>query len=93
TGLPALASPPLFNAAPYVDKFLSSDLIIAAYVHTIPLKKIVIPFPISQRIEKMVFFVNKQSRGKFKNIFLPWFDICAGSRDGIEALTFSKSTF
>ena len=39
--------PPLFNAALYVDKVLSSEPNIAAYVDTFPSKKIVIPFPIS----------------------------------------------
>ena len=60
--------PPPYNAALYVDKVLSSEPIIAAYVNTLSCKKTVIPFPIFKRIEKMVIFVNKQSWWKSKKI-------------------------
>ena len=82
TGLPF--SPPLYNAALYVDKVLSSEPIIVAYVITLLSKKIVIPFPIFKRIEKMVFFVNKQSRGKFKKFISSQFESYAGFRNRTE---------
>ena len=81
-GLPF--SPPLYNAALYVDKVLSSEPIIAAYVITLLSKKIVIPFPIFKRIEKMVVFVNKQSRRKSKKFISSYFESYAGYRNRTE---------
>ena len=53
TGLLFPASPPLLNnAAPYVDKVLSSEQRkYSAYVDSSPSRKIVISFFISQRID------------------------------------------
>ena len=52
TGLPAPASPPLLNAAPYVDKVLSSEPVFAAYVDNSLSEKTIIPFPISPKNRK-----------------------------------------
>jgi len=51
-------------------RFYRANQIFAAYVNTFLLQKIAIPFPISQRIEKKILFVNKQSKGKLKKSFL-----------------------
>ena len=88
-GLPF--SPPLYNAALYVDKVLSSEPIIAAYVNTLSCKKLVIPFPIVKRIEKMVFFVNKQSRGKSKKFISSYFESYLGSEMNRRYLMVLKS--
>ncbi len=92
TGLLALASPPLYNAALYVDKVLSSEPIIAAYVNTFSFKKIVIPFPIVKRIEKMVVFVNKQFREKSKKFITSYFEFHAGFLNERGSLMYMKST-
>ena len=84
-GLPFSRNPPsLYNAALYVDKVLSSEPIIAAYVNTLSCKKLVIPFPIFERIEKMVVFVNKQSRRKSKKFISSYFESYAGYRNRTE---------
>ncbi len=89
-GLPF--SPPLYNAALYVDKVLSSEPNIAAYVNTFPFKKRVIPFPIVKRIEKMVVFVNKQSQRKFKKFITSYFEFHTGFLNERGSLMYMKST-
>ena len=85
--------PPLYNAALYVDKVLSSEPIIAAYVNTLSCKKLVIPFPIFKRIEKMVVFVNKQSRRKSKKFISSYFESYAGFRNELKIKRLQNQLF
>ncbi len=61
-------------------------------LNTFPLKKTVISFPISQRIEKMILFVNKQSQGKSKKIISSEFESSPILRSGAKGLTILKSS-
>ena len=92
-GLPFSRNPPpLYNAALYVDKVLSSEPIIAAYVNTLSCKKLVIPFPIYKRIEKTVVFVNKQSDRKSKKFISSYFEFHTGFLNERGSLMYMKST-
>ena len=85
---------PLSSMLPRTStRFYRANRYFVACVNTFPLKKTVISFPISQRIEKMVFFVNKQSQGKSKKIISSQFEFPPIYRNGSKGLTIVKSNF